>query len=175
MHTPPLNLVAWSALAVVLAAAAVIDVRQRRIPNGLVAPLALGGIAYAAAVGGAPALLASLLGIAVGVAALYFQFSRGWMGAGDVKLLGAIGAWCGAGGALYVLVLASVVGGALALVALVRLGRRERSDVGRNVVRFAVSGGLVVPEPSQLSRSRGLPFGVALAIAGAAVTFMRLR
>jgi hypothetical protein len=57
-------------------------------------------------------------------------------------------------------------------VALTRLGRPERSDVGQKVLRFAISGGLVVPEPSQLSRKRGVPFGVALALAGAAVTFL---
>ncbi len=175
MHTPPLHLVAWSALASVLAAAAIVDARQRRIPNGLVVPLALGGLAHAVFVGGVPAALASLVGVAVGIAALYFQFSRGWMGAGDVKLLGAIGAWCGAAGALYVLLVASIVGGLLALVALFRLDRRERNDVGRNVVHFAVSGGLVVPEPARISRARGLPFGVALAIAGAVVTFVGMR
>jgi prepilin peptidase CpaA len=154
---------------VALAVVAVVDVRARRIPNAIVAPLLLGALGHAVWLGGAVAVLPSLLGLAAGVALLYFQFSRGWMGAGDVKLLGALGAWSGALGAVYILVLGSLIGGLLALVALWRLGRPERSDVGRNVMHFAVSGGLVVPEPSQLSRARGVPFGVALALAGALV------
>ena len=106
MHTPPLHLVAWSALAVALAVAAILDVRERRIPNALVAPLLLGGIGYAAIGGGGLTSLASLGGAAAGIALLYWPFSRGWMGGGDVKLLGAIGAWSGAIGAIHVILMA---------------------------------------------------------------------
>ena len=171
MHTPPLDLFAWSLFAAVLGVAAVIDVRARRIPNALVAPLLVAGLGHAALVGGAATALASLVGAAAGLALLYFPFARGWMGGGDVKLLAAIGAWVGGVGAIHVLLLASIFGGVLSLIALARLQRRERDEVGRNVMRFAVTGGVVVPEPSQLSRARGVPFGVALALAGAAVTF----
>jgi prepilin peptidase CpaA len=163
------GLFAGSAVVATLALIAIVDVRTRRIPNMIVAPLALAALAHAAWVGGATAALAALVGLAVGVALLYFQFSRGWMGAGDVKLLGALGCWSGWLGAVYILLLGSAIGGVLALMALTRLARPERSDVGRKVMHFAVSGGLVVPEPSQLSRARGVPFGVALALAGALV------
>jgi prepilin peptidase CpaA len=158
----------------VLGAIAVVDLRERRIPNAIVMPLALAGLVHAAWFGGVASALAALVGILAGVALLYYQFSLRWMGAGDVKLLGALGAWSGWLGALYILVIGSIIGGVLALVALSRLERKGRADVGRNVMRFAVSGGLVVPEPAQLSRDRGVPFGVALALAGATVTFLGL-
>jgi prepilin peptidase CpaA len=174
MHTPSIDPYAWSFLALALAAIAWIDVRERRIPNPLVALIAVAGIAHAALIGGAWGFAAALAGVVAGLALLYFQFSRGWMGAGDVKLLGALGGFAGALGALYILIAASVIGGVLAVAALVRLGRAERAEVGHNVVNFAVTGGMIVPEPSRISRERGVPFGVALAVAGAAVTFLGL-
>jgi len=170
MHMPPLHPYAWSALLAALTAIAVFDLRERRIPNALILPLTLGGVAYAALTGGGGGALASLGGVVVGAALLYFQFSRGWLGAGDVKLLGAIGAWCGWLGAVYVLLLGSILGGLLAVAALVRLGRGARADVERNLTRFVVSGHLALPEPEYIARSRGVPFGVALALAGALIT-----
>jgi len=172
MHTPLLNALEWSILVAALAAAAMIDVRERRIPNLLVAALALAGVVRAAWLGGFEGLGASLGGTVAGVAFLYLQWCRGWMGAGDVKLLGAIGAFTGVLGAAYVLLLASVLGGVFAVLQLVRLPVAARAQVQRNVMALVATGSCELPEPSQLSRGRGVPFGVALALAAALVTFM---
>jgi prepilin peptidase CpaA len=160
---------ALASLCVALAAVIVFDLRTRTIPNKLAAAIALAGFGHAVAFGGARAAAASLLGAACGVAMLLWQFHRGIMGAGDVKLLGALGSWAGAVGTLYIFILGSVLGGLVALVALALLAREARQDVARNVVGFAREGTLPVPEPAKLERSRGIPYGVALAAAGAAV------
>jgi prepilin peptidase CpaA len=173
MHTPPLHLVTWSLLALTLGVVAVVDARQRRIPNSLVALIAVGGFLHALAVGGVAGGGAAIVGAVSGVALLFLQFARGWMGAGDVKLLGALGLWCGWLGAVWVLVLGSLVGGVLSVWALARLGSLERVEVGGNVLNFARAGALVVPAPADRLR-RGVPFGVALALAGAAVTLLGL-
>src|SRR5678815_4312473 len=93
----------WIALplfAALAAAAAVSDVRTRRVSNRLnLAILAL-GLGWRAAAFDGPTALAGLAGVAVGLAVLLVPFAWRWVGAGDVKLLAACGAWLGPGDAL---------------------------------------------------------------------------
>jgi prepilin peptidase CpaA len=174
MHVPSPDWTTLLALAVALAGVAICDVRDRRIPNFLVAVIAAAGVSHAALVSGAWGLAASLLGGLAGVALLYAQFTKGLMGAGDVKLLGAIGTWSGALGALYIMLGASVAGGVLAAGALVAVGRRERAAVVENLRRAAATLRLPLPEPGAMPRRRGIPFGVALAATGLAVVVWRV-
>ena len=57
----------------------------------------------------------SLLGTLVG-SLLLFVYAIGGMGAGDVKLLGAVGAWLGPVAALWVALFAGIAGGVIGLV-----------------------------------------------------------
>src|SRR5207248_19483 len=86
------------AITVVLTAsavAAVTDVWKFKVYNALTLPLVLSGLLYHAVVGGWAGLLGSLLGCLFGFAILFAFFLMGGMGAGDVKLMAAIGAWLG--------------------------------------------------------------------------------
>jgi len=159
-------------LCAALALVAACDVRSRRIPNALVLTIAIGGAVHAVITGGLTSAAASLLGMLAGVALLYFQFHRGLMGAGDVKLLGAIGAWTGPYGAVCTMLLGSLLGGVLSLVALFRVSSSERVRIAHNLISVAMVRRLELPEPSQLSRERGIPFGVALALAGTTVAVL---
>ncbi|HEY2987269.1 MAG TPA: prepilin peptidase, partial [Candidatus Binatia bacterium] len=67
------------------------DVAQRRIPNWLNLAGMLGGVLLNGWTG-TPQLLNSLLGLGAGMALLLVPFAFGWLGAGDVKLFGAVGA-----------------------------------------------------------------------------------
>jgi prepilin peptidase CpaA len=154
-------------LCVALAAAVVSDVMRRRIPNPLVGAIAIGGFVHAFVLGGVRGLLAAVLGSIAGLGLLFWQFRRGWMGAGDVKLLGALGSWVGMIGALSVFVLASLFGGVLGVIAWLRLPRAEQRAVRQNL------SGLEVAPALALERPRTLPYGVALAAAGAAVLLLR--
>ena len=98
------------------AAACVTDLRDGRIPN----VLTFGAIAVAFAV---HALLPQGSGLAhvgfgflVGLAVFFPFFALGGMGAGDVKLMAAIGAWLGPTLALLTALYGAVAGGVLALV-----------------------------------------------------------
>ena len=120
------------ALAVVLAALALFDLRQGRLPDWLTLPLAAAGLLLAWRGG---ALADSLLGAALGYAvfeglALAYRRLRGreGLGGGDAKLAAAAGAWVGWQGLPSVVLVAAA--GALA-VALVR----RRLD-GSESVRF---------------------------------------
>ena len=82
------------AASVMALVAAVHDWRTRRIPNRLVGPGMLAAVVFHA-MGGWRALFGCLLaGLVAGGMALLFYMARG-MGAGDVKLLAAVGCWAG--------------------------------------------------------------------------------
>ena len=97
-----------------LLTAAARDIQTRRIPNGLVAAgMALGLCGHAWA-GGGPGLIMALEGVGLALAALP-PYALGVLGAGDVKLLGVVGAIMGPVFLLWTLLGAALAGGLLAL------------------------------------------------------------
>ena len=107
-----------------------LDLRHLWLPDRLVALLAVSGLAFAGlAAGSDPVLMAGpLLGGALGFGILRLtgRLYRGWrgregLGAGDPKLLGAIGLWLGPLGVVETLLGASLIGlGAVAGLAVAR-------------------------------------------------------
>src|SRR3990170_4623177 len=81
-------------LTVSLAAVA-FDVRTRRIPNWLTFGAAAAAFGYAGLHSGLTGVGIGVLGWLVGAALFFPFFALGGMGAGDVKLLAALGAWLG--------------------------------------------------------------------------------
>ncbi len=80
-------------LFVVLGIAVRTDLQAHRIPNLLTGLAACAGLLLQATQAGMPGLLMSLAGIAVGVLFMLPFYALGGMGAGDVKLMGAIGSF----------------------------------------------------------------------------------
>lgn len=145
-----------------MATAAVSDVRSRRIPNTLVALTACIGIAFSvAAFGAAAGALRAVEGLALGLVLWFPFFAVRWIGAGDVKLFAAAGAWLGPTLALYGALAAALLGGVLAVFWMLRtygfaaVAARITCAVARPAAAVSVS-----LDP----RSRGaLPYGVSLA------------
>lgn len=105
-------------LAAILAAATVTDLRSRRIPNLLTFPAMLLGICLHATAQGWDGLLFSLSGLGLGLGVMLVPFLFGVMGAGDVKLMAAAGAFLGASAVLKAFLFTSLAGGAYALIVL---------------------------------------------------------
>jgi len=92
------------------------DLRTRRIPNALTFGAAGAALAYAFFTGGPAAVLPALGGWLLGAAIFFPLFALGGMGAGDVKLLAALGAWLGPIEAVWLAIFASMAGGVLAVI-----------------------------------------------------------
>ena len=116
-----------SVLALMVAAlAAAIDIRSKRIPNLLTFGASAAALVYFGLVDGVPGLAHGTAGWITGIGLFLPIFLLGGMGAGDVKLLGAIGAWLGPEQTMYCALYSVLAGGVLALAVAV-----ERRYVGR--------------------------------------------
>jgi prepilin peptidase CpaA len=109
------------------ALACAIDLRTRRIPNELTFGAAAAGLVYHLATQGVVGGVASVGGWVVGVAVLFAPYALGGMGAGDVKLLGALGAWLGPVGAMWLGLYTGVAGALIALVVATVTGYLPRA------------------------------------------------
>ncbi len=155
--------------------AALCDLKSRRIPNGVTCPLALAGLVYAFASGGLRDGANSFLGLGI-VALPYvllFLFAGG--GAGDAKMMGAIGAWLGVSAGVLALAAVTVTG---AFMGLLNLACRRQLGAGLRrigaafyVILIALCSGrkgwaLVRPdadEPVQAVDQRpAMPYGPAI-------------
>lgn len=114
-ETRSLHSIAWWPTVMVLAIATFTDLRSRRIPNWLVFPFMLAGIVISAWSRGSHGVVQSFAGLGLGVLIYGLLFCLGGMGAGDVKLCAAIGAWIGPGQLMLALILTGLAGGLMAL------------------------------------------------------------
>jgi prepilin peptidase CpaA len=96
-------------------AASASDLRRRRIPNVLTFGAAAGALGYHLAAGGMGGLVHSTLGWLVGALVFIMPFALRGIGGGDIKLLGALGAWLGPADALWLALYTGVAGGVAAL------------------------------------------------------------
>jgi prepilin peptidase CpaA len=111
--------------------AAVIDVRTRKIPNWLTVPFCVAGIAFNVIWQGWAGLQASLLGFAAGFAIMFVLLLIGGGGAGDLKLMAALGAWLGPQPIVVVFLLSTLVVMVISAVKLAaRLARQLAAPPG---------------------------------------------
>ena len=114
-------------LLLVVGTAAVYDYRERRVPNWL----ALAGILLGAganfALYQAGGLMTSLKGLGLAFLIYFPLYLLRGMGAGDVKLMGAVGAIVGPYNWLAILVLTSVFGAVTAIILVLSKGRFRRT------------------------------------------------
>ena len=158
-------------LAVALVAAGW-DIATRRIPNALTFGAAAAAVAAQSYVGGWSGAGLALAGWAVGVALFFPIFALGGMGAGDVKLMGAIGAWLGPAAVVWVALYSGIAGGIAGLVVAGCSGylRQMFTNVWCLLMHWRVAGLRPAPELT-LSTHRGPRLAYAVPVlAGLMVT-----
>jgi prepilin peptidase CpaA len=145
--------------AALLVAAALHDVAVRSVPNKLPAALAV--------IGGMLRLLCGDLPTALLAACLLFLLAaacwrRGWLGGGDVKLLGAA-ALLVSPPAVLTLVLATALSGGVLALAYLALGRALRRPPGKRPATMLAR--LLRVERWRIRRGGPLPYATAIAAA----------
>ena len=110
--------------------ATVTDLRTRRIPNALTASMAALGVGFAATGISGLSIGASLVGLALGLALMLPGHFLGATGAGDVKLMGAVGAVVGPGIVVSAFLFTAIAGGVLAVAVAVQRQRLAATIAG---------------------------------------------
>jgi prepilin peptidase CpaA len=111
--------------------------------------------------------LFSFAGLAVGIGILLVPYLMGGMGAGDAKLMGAVGAMIGAKGAIYAVICTAIIGGVYAL-ALIMIHRSHFNGYFKKQMTTLWTLILTrkyIPDPIQASQERPrLCYGLAIAL-----------
>ena len=165
-----------SAVLLVGLAACVTDLRSRRIPNALTFGASAAAFAFWAYTGGLTGLGVSATGWLAGCLLFLPWFLLRGMGAGDVKLLAALGAWTGPSTALWIALYASVAGGVMAIVTTMASGylRTMFRNVWGLLMFWRVAG--VQPHPElTLATAAGPRLPYAFPITAGAVAALWLR
>jgi prepilin peptidase CpaA len=156
-------------VTVTLVVAAVIDGLQLKVPNWITYPMIVGGWAYSTWFFGAEGLMWSVIGMFCGLALLMPLYAIGGMGAGDVKLMGGIGAWLWGTVTLWAFAYTAVIGGVLALGMI--FYRRDWNKHSKQMVMI-VNEVATVRNPETLATIAAqrkpqmylLPYGIPIAI-----------
>lgn len=147
--------------------ASVCDLITRRIPNILTLGAGAAGVCCGLAVQGLDGLGWSLAGWAVGLAVFLPLFFVHGMGAGDVKLLAALGSWVGPDVVLWTALYGAVAGAILATCVALARGylRPAMRNIGRILAHWRVFGFTPVPELTLADATAPrLPYAVPIAV-----------
>jgi prepilin peptidase CpaA len=148
------------------------DLRTHRIPQVLTIGGALAGVVFHLVAGGWSAGATSVAGWLVGILIFLAPFALGGRGGGDVKLLGALGAWLGPTDALWLALYTGVAGLVLAVGYSLAAGylRAAARNVMVLLIFWRVNGVRPLPELT-LAQGTGPRLAYALPIlAGTMVT-----
>jgi prepilin peptidase CpaA len=157
-------------LLVVLLTAAVFDVLYRRIPNWLTVSGVALGIAMNTIIGPPEAgLVFSLIGVAVAFGIYLALYALHAMGAGDVKLMAAVGALVGWERWFGIFFVTALVGAVMAMILVVSRGRLKKTLFNVGFILSEMKSG----RPAYLAneeldvknkKALGLPHGAVIAV-----------
>lgn len=143
------------------------DYTQRRVPNWLNLALILTGFAVQGLFFGLSGLSMAFWGMLTGFGLLIIPWLMRGMGAGDVKLMAAIGTWLGARLTLYSFSLGVMIGGVVAIIMILSSGRLQSACKNMGVILAKCSNPKTMFSDFGSVKSFGkttqlLPYGVPL-------------
>ncbi|WP_459556548.1 A24 family peptidase [Lacunimicrobium album] len=149
--------------------AAWIDGRQLRVPNWMTYPMILAGLVYNSFAFGWDGAQMAFVGMIVGLLTLLPLYAVGGMGAGDVKMMAAIGAWLGAIVTWYAFCASVIVGAIMAIIMVLWRRDLEKHTVNAMIILNEWS---TIRDPNKLAaiakerkpRMLLLPYGIPICI-----------
>lgn len=153
-------------LLAVLFAATIHDIRYQKIPNLLTFTSMGVSLSYYFYLNGMSGFLFSLEGIFLGIAAMLLPYVMGGMGAGDAKLMGAVGGVLGPKGVFVAFLFTGLVGGLYAVILLIHSGNlvvslRRYSLILRT---FLVSRKFTYFPPTEEVKKLRLRYGISISL-----------
>ena len=147
------------------------DWRWRKIKNSVTYPAIALGLVLHTLINGGTGLVFALAGLLLGIGLMLIPFIFGQLGAGDVKLMGALGSLLGCYGILNVFLYTTIAGGVLALGiavyhrnVLITLGKLWLLVKCLVLFRSPATGMVL------FNQSMTMPYGVAIGMG--AITFL---
>lgn len=177
-----MELTYWQTTCVLLvpamAYAAWVDYRRQRVPNWLNAAIALTGFVVQAIYFGPAGLLTGFCGLLAGFGLLIGLWLMHAMGAGDVKLMAAIGVWFGPLMTFVAFCLGAILGGVIAAVMILAAGRFWHAFANFQTILAKVRSRETLFSDFGSAKSFGdasqlLPYGVPLTIGSAIILIGR--
>ncbi len=154
-------------LSSILIAAAANDLRCQKIPNLLIYPAMGIALGYHFMMNGLDGLIFSAAGLALGIAVLILPYLMGGMGAGDAKLMGAVGAILGAKGVFVAFLFTAIAGGIYAFILLVFNRRYFKGFFARQAttLKTFMLTRQFIPIPTHENKKKPkLCYGIAIAV-----------
>ncbi len=155
-------------LVIILLISLVTDIKKRKILNIVTLPSILFAFLYFLITQGFEGFLFSGKGFLVGLGLQIIPYLLGGMGAGDVKLMAAIGALMGTSFVFYSFIYTALIGGAIAVLLIIK-SRGFMNSIKAfyfnftNIVLFRSNlGSMIIPKDKKSSIS--FPYGVAIVL-----------
>jgi prepilin peptidase CpaA len=151
------------------------DVRYRRIPNPYVLAVLIDGLAMNTILNGFGGTISSIEGTAIAFALMFVLHVFGAMGAGDVKLFGAVGSVLGVHLVIPTFVIVVITGGLLALILTMHRGTLSTTmwrvlNILAGFMRGARNPRYEIPADRRFT----IPYGVAITL-GSSISFIYFR
>ena len=153
---------AFIALAAGALTATIVDIRSRRIPNVLTGSMAAVGVGLAASGLSGISVGASVAGMVIGLLLMLPGHALGATGAGDVKLMAAVGAVIGIHVIVNAFLFTALAGGVLAVAVAVR--RRRLGATLSGTTRLIASPAGAREEIRGAAKASRFAYGPAIAI-----------
>lgn len=164
-------------LVIVLAICLYTDILYKKIYNIILLPAAATALSFNCYIYGLEGGITSLKGLLIGTALLLIPFMFGGIGAGDVKLLGVIGAFKGPEFVWMTFIAAAVIGGIIALLVMIKSGQLKLRLKAVWFTFLSLFG--IMPKVNLFStiQSKGsyqtFPYGIAITAGTAAAYILR--
>ncbi|MDI3534995.1 MAG: prepilin peptidase CpaA [Thermosediminibacterales bacterium] len=154
-------------LLVLLSISFYTDVKYNIIPNKITLPVIITALLINGYRTGFSGFLFGLKGLVTGIFLLFIPYCLGGIGAGDVKLLGAVGALKGPLFAVKTILLGGLIGGVIAAYLIYRRGMIKSSAKNLMLIGYTIaSGGKPGFLFEQYRHAQTFPYGTAIALGG---------